>query len=446
MKEIIKDLGNDLVLRRSSIEDTDALAAFNSKIHADDDFDVLALAAWTRDLMIADHPTFSLQDFTIVEDVKTKQIVSSSCLISQTWTYDGVPFNVGRIELVGTLPEYRGRGLIGEQFKVIHEWSQVRGELVQAITGIPYYYRRFGYEMALNFWGGRLGYEANLVPLKQGEAEPYRIRAAVESDIDFIARLYEDGCKRSLIATKWDKALWLYQLNRLEDLDINGRWLFIIEDLEDIPCGFLAVPKLKWHEMAAITTYELIPSASYFQVTPAVARWLWQFGEEQAKKQPYPQKTFGFWLGEEHPVYAAYGDRLPKTRKPYAWYLRVPNLADFIKQIKPALERHLENSINAGYSGELKLSFYHDGLLIRFEEGKIVAVETLPGGELGKGVEQEGISAAFPGLTFIQMLFGWRSMEEISYLFPDCDWRNQEIKTLIDLLFPKKTSNLWPIS
>jgi len=121
-------------------------------------------------------------------------------------------------------------------------------------------------------------------------------------------------------------------------------------------------------------------------------------------------------------------------------------LAYFIKQIKPALERHLENSINAGYSGELKLSFYHDGLLIRFEEGKIVAVETLPGGELGKGVEQAGISAAFPGLTFIQMLFGWRSMEEISYLFPDCDWRNQEVKTLIDLLFPKKTSNLWPIS
>ena len=151
MKEIIKDLGNDLVLRRSTLEDTDALAAFNSKIHADDDFDALALAAWTRDLMIAEHPTFSPQDFTIVEDVKTNQIVSTSCLISQTWTYDGVPFNVGRIELVGTLPEYRGRGLIGEQFKVIHQWSQARGELVQAITGIPYYYRRFGYEMALNF-------------------------------------------------------------------------------------------------------------------------------------------------------------------------------------------------------------------------------------------------------------------------------------------------------
>jgi len=126
--------------------------------------------------------------------------------------------------------------------------------------------------------------------------------------------------------------------------------------------------------------------------------------------------------------------------------LRVPNLADFIKQIKPALEGHLENSYHAGHSGELKLSFYHDGLLIRFEEGKIVAVETLPGGELGKGVEQEGISAAFPGLTFLQVLFGWRSMEEISYLFPDCEWKNQEIKTMIDLLFPKKTSNLWPIS
>jgi hypothetical protein len=33
-------------------------------------------------------------------------------LISQIWAYEGIPFGVGRPELVGTLPEYRNRGLV----------------------------------------------------------------------------------------------------------------------------------------------------------------------------------------------------------------------------------------------------------------------------------------------------------------------------------------------
>ena len=74
-------------------------------------------------------------------------------LISQTWTYDGIPFGVGRPELVGTQPEYRKRGLVRAQFEVIHAFSAERGEMVQAITGIPFYYRQFGYEMAMGLGG-----------------------------------------------------------------------------------------------------------------------------------------------------------------------------------------------------------------------------------------------------------------------------------------------------
>jgi hypothetical protein len=55
-----------------------------------------------------------------------------------------------------------------------------RGHKVQAITGIPYYYRLFGYEMALDLAGRRFGFEANVPKLKDGEEEPYRIRPAAE--------------------------------------------------------------------------------------------------------------------------------------------------------------------------------------------------------------------------------------------------------------------------
>ena len=167
-KTIMRDLENGLIMRRSWPADADALAEFNRAIHADNDADAQCLAAWTHDLLARPHPTFQPDDFTIVEETTSGRIVSSMNLISQTWTYEGIRFWRGRPELVGTLPAFRNRGLVRLQFDEIHKWSAERGEMVQAITGIPFYYRQFGYEMALDFAGRRFGYEAK-VPKLNGE-------------------------------------------------------------------------------------------------------------------------------------------------------------------------------------------------------------------------------------------------------------------------------------
>ena len=159
---ILRDLGDGLILRRSTPEDADTLAEFNRAIHTDNEPDGQCIAAWTRDLLTRPHPTFHPDDFTIVEETATRRIVSAMNLISQTWSYEGIKFGVGRPELVGTLAEFRNRGLVRIQFEEVHKWSAERGETVQAITGIPFYYRQFGYEMALDLDGRRFGYEAQV--------------------------------------------------------------------------------------------------------------------------------------------------------------------------------------------------------------------------------------------------------------------------------------------
>jgi hypothetical protein len=50
---------------------------------------------------------------------------------------------------------------------------------------------------------------------------------------------------------------------------------------------------------------------------------------------------FSFELGGEHPVYDALPERMPKVGKPYAWYIRVPDLPDFLTLIGPVLEKRL---------------------------------------------------------------------------------------------------------
>lgn len=443
-KTIIRDLGDGLILRRSTRADADALAEFNAAVHKEPDSDQPEerVAAWVRDLIEKPHPTFDVGDFTLVEDRNEGKIVSSLNLIPQTWTYAGIPFGVGRPELVGTLPEYRNRGLVRLQFDVVHQWSAGRGEKVQAITGIPYYYRLFGYEMGLTLGGGRAGYKPQVPVLKEGETEPYQVRPASEADVGFIDEVYRRSCKRGLVNCVWDQALWRYELNGKSEKNVNRLALRLIETPQGERVGFLAHPPYSWGSMMPAAMYELKPGISWAAVTPTVIRYLQQTGQELlAGKEKEQFEAFGFWHGEVHPVYKVIEERLPRVRKPYAWYVRVPDLPGFLQHITPVLEERLENSELAGHSGELKITFYRSGLRLVFEKGNITTIEAWKPEPLGHSG-----NAGFPELTFLQLLFGYRSLEELKYAFADCWTRQDEAAALLNVLFPKQASNVMPIS
>ncbi|HEY4690092.1 MAG TPA: GNAT family N-acetyltransferase [Anaerolineae bacterium] len=442
-RTILRDLGDGLILRRSIPEDAETLAAFNGRIHSDagpdqpDEY----VAAWTRDLLRGDHPTFNPGDFTIVEDTRTGAIVSSMNLISQTWSYAGVEFGVGRPEIVGTLPDYRYRGLIRAQFDVVHQWSAGRGEMVQAITGIPWFYRQFGYEMGLELSGGRLGYAPHVPKLKDGESEPYRIRPVTEGDLPFIMHLYRQASQRHLISCVRDEALWRYEIWGKSDANANKNVMCVIESAGGEPAGYLAHPPRLWGPTQTATSYELKPGVSWVAVTPSVIRYLKATGEahaERDKKEPFG--AFGFWLSSDHPVYHAAADRLPRERKPYAWYVRVPDLPGFIRHIAPVLEKRIAESIVVGYSGELKISFYRTGLRLVLEKGRLTGIEAWKPRRGDDGV------MAFPDLTFLQLVLGYRTLDELRYAFADCWVDTDEARAVIEAMFPKQASNVWPVA
>ena len=439
-KTILRDLGDGLVMRRSTPADADALAAFNGKIHGENDVDTQRVAAWTHDLLARPHPTLRPEDFTVVEETATGRIVSSLNLIPQTWSCEGIEFPVGRPELVGTLPEYRNRGLVRIQFEEIHKWSAARGDMVQGITGIPYYYRLFGYEMALDLAGRRVGYEPNVPKLKEDETERYHIRPATESDLPFVAEVYEYAIQRSAIACVRTPEIFRYELNGQSENNLNRYLTFIIEDQGGEPVGYFQHPNILGIKGLTLLWYELKPGVSWLDVTPSVIRYLWHTGQEYAERDGKPCASFCLLLGAQHPAYEALGKNLPAVIDPYAWYLRVPDLPGFLNHIKPALEERLAESIAVGHSREIRISFYRDGLRLVIEKGKIETIEAW------KPLPEDGGMIAFPGLTFLQVLFGYRSYDELHQSFADCWCDGEDLHALINILFPKKLSDVFPIS
>jgi len=439
-KTILRDLGNGLIIRRATPEDADALAEFNGSIHGDSPEDAARVSAWTHDLLARPHPTTSASDFTIVENTFTGQIVSSVGLISQTWTYEDIEFGVGRPELVGTDPEFRDRGLVRAQFDVIHDWSAGRGHWVQAITGIPYYYRLFGYEMALDLAGRRFGFEPVVPKLKDGEAEPYRIREATQADLGFIADVYNHAIQRHMIACTRTPEIFNYELNGQSEKSLNHHHFYMIEDLSGEPVGYFQHTHFLGMTGLTAVWYELKPGVSWLAVTPSVIRHLWNTGQEYARQDGKICTSFGFMLGAQHPVYEVLGRHLPSVVNPYAYYLRVADVTGFLKHIKPALEKRIAQSIAVGHSREIKISFYRTGLKLVIEKGKLSAIERW------KPLPHDGGNAAFPERTFLQILFGYRSLDELRQSFPDCWYDNEETRALINILFPKKLSDVFPVA
>ena len=435
-----RDLGDGLLLRRARLADREAVAELHATILIDVDEEPPAprLYHFVRDLMSGAHPQCRAEDFTVVEEAATGRIVSSMVLISQTWTYEGIPFRVGQPDIVSTDPGYRRRGLVRAQLEEVHRWSAARGELVQGITGIPWYYRQFGYEMALSLDASRVASRAAIPKLNDGEPEPFVFRPATTDDLSFVMAMYAQCAARSVVSAVREEALWRFDLEQRHERNGMSSHLRLIAAREQPgqPVGLLMVPRRLWGAELGVRLLEVRPGVPWLTVAPSVLRALDATGADYAPRDGGEFRGIHFALGETHPVYDTVPDRLPTINRPYAWYLRVPDLSALLNRIAPALERRLAASAQGGYSGELRCNFFRSGIRFIVAEGRI-SVEPWQPERIEAG------DALFPGLSFLPLLFGFRSLEDIQRAYPDCALATDEARALLPILFPTKASQVW---
>lgn len=434
-----RSLGDGLRLRRATAADAEALAAFNGRVHAHGGWDPAA-AVWTRDLLRGDHPTLTGGGVLLVEETASGAIVSSACLIPQTWSYGGIAFGVGRPELIGTDPAFRHRGLVRAQMEVLHAWSAARGDLLQAITGIPHFYRRFGYEPALITGGARAGYRPHLPPLADGTTEPYRLRPAADADLPFAIRLLDQANARSLVACVRDEALLRYEWSGRDPGSDFIQAVRIVETAAGEAVGLLVHRNVLDGPALWVIAYDLVPDRSWLAVTPSVVRALWATGQEYAARDGGACDAFVFATGADHPVTQVIPDRLPRRLPPFTFHIRIPDLPGFVRHLAPTLERRLAASPLVGHTGELRLGFYEDGLRLAFADGRLDLAERW------RPTPGDARDADFPGLTFLQLLLGSRSLAELEHAFPtDCWVYSDEGRALLPILFPRQPSAVWPV-
>lgn len=414
---ITRDLGHGLILKSvSTSDDVKRLGAFNLHIHGE------GLDTMTSHL-INHHPHTHPDEWWFVEDTANGKIVSSLCLIPWTWCYAGVELRTGEMGIVGTLEEYRRRGLIRALVQE-HKNLLNTGEFhLSHIQGIPYYYRQFGYEYAIPLEGG-LEIEPYRIPDELPEsARAFSFRMATVDDIPTLRRMYdENACDLDIYAERSEGA-WEYLLTYSTETEMVAEFWLVL-DAENQPVGYWCI------QLYGFGTGLNISEASPLShpATMAVLGKSKQLATEREK--PYIR----LYIQPEHTLNKtaqAWGG-MEKGR--YAWQMNIPNMGRLLRQIAPVLESRIASSALAGMTDTITLNFYREAYDLRFEGGKLIAVEG-PSCKAGGPIQ-------IPPLLFAPLVLGYRNREELAAIYPDFSvWGQSRI--VIDVLFPKMRSYIY---
>ena len=410
-------------------------------------------AAGTRLILDSDFPFMhGVADAAVIEDPGRAEMPIVACTFfwRHTWSYAGIPFGVTRPELVGTDPAYRRRGLIRALFEMIHARGASEGHLLSAITGIPYFYRQFGYEYVFDLDGNRTAYFSLIPDIDAGQVEPCRLRPATLADVEQLKAMYDASRGDSLVWHEVGPEHWRSEVNlwddpRVRDADprthgADSRY-WMIETREGDVAGSIRIASRRRGGALYVDELVFARDADVEAIVPSLMRALRDIGRSTPGRghgDAVPCSEIELTMGASHPIYDLLGnDIAPKREDPYAWLVRVPDAPAFLRHVRPALDARLERSVFAASSSIVEIDLYRGGLRLVIERGHVTEIEPWQ----APVPEEDSTTMGSPPLTFLQLLLGHRGIEELVDWYPDV-WVRSDRRLLVDTLFPKIPSTV----
>lgn len=182
----------EIEIRTARTEDIDSIAALVADRIGEED-------GAEAELVLRD-PDFDGKRWFVATD--GDKVLSTAAVFPGQLRFGDVTMVAGAIEFVATSEEAEGQGLVRRILEEIHGTASSRGEMMQWIVGITYFYRRFGYEYAIPVDGMHLFAAGEAPPIPDG----WSVRAAAHEDIATLTKAQESFSRAadvSITATKW---------------------------------------------------------------------------------------------------------------------------------------------------------------------------------------------------------------------------------------------------
>ena len=356
---------------------------------------------------IENHPEMSDENYFMV--MHGKEAVAALVLIPQRWVIDGVELKVAEMGCVGTVPEYRNKGLqriLNDEFDT---YALEHGYDLCVLAGIPYFYRQFGYQYAVE-----LDYASEIDVDKLPRGKALKARPFSETDKQAAQEFLERSQEKYLVRSIRTESIWQMQM----ETGTYGAEPFkaLLITSGDEPVAYYRW----WTEEKALIIRELaMKSDSYAEEVASLIRSeAEKQGLEKIKTKLSHEDAFSKYLIEKG----------AKINKPYGWQVKIMNPEGFLRKLAPAMEKRIAGSEFKGLTKTLKMNFWKYAYEVSFEEGKLVNITK---------ITEAGRILGMNPYASIQLFLGYRSRKDLEYAYPDFYVRDG-LDELIDVLFPRK--------
>ena len=364
------------------------------EIRSATDDDVAAIVALVADRvgtddaqearLVLDDPSFDRSRWTVA--VEGGLVVSTMASFALELRIGTVALAGSMIEFVTTDVAYEHRGLVRRQFAVHHAMAAERDELVQFIVGIPYFYRRLGYEYAVPV----PGYHTIRTEPTARVPEGFEVRDAIPRDVPAIQALQRATAERVDLEVRVPDRLWRWYLEspvydvRLAEHDevVKAAWRSYRTQEERIILDLAATSAAGVEP--ALSDGDSDDGPLRVLTRPGLSDWLDRYGEHEESRD--------------------------------AFFVRVGDPAALLDALRPELERRLAASQLGSESGEALISFYTSSIRFAYENGWIGAF--VPGPPIQAPVSAGG-SGVPPDLVAALMV-GPQTVEQLDALHPMC--------------------------
>jgi len=361
------------------------------------------------------HPKMNLRNFYVIKD--KDRMVSTLNLIPVTWSIGGVQLKAAEMGHVGTLPEYRGKGLIQRLIDEYHKEVQKQGYDVAVIEGIPYFYRQFGYEYAVPLLEET---KIRLDQIPEWKTE-IKIRPFAEKDIPKAKMLLEQSQRRFYVHSVRDEAIWKVQQRTNIASDPEPFQGYAVEEQGKMIAYFRIreIPKEKELLLTEITEVDQLAAQ-------ALLSFLKKYGNQ------HNLETLSTNISYEEP-FAQYLVSLGamKSVPTYAWQIRIADYVRIFRKLKPLFEHRLANSMYNRLTETLNFNFRVFTIQVTVKDGKIR--------DIRKIAKSERSPIGLNPLAFVQLMTGYKNRQELMETVPDVRVAVSH-RPLIDVLFPKMPS------
>ena len=417
----------------ATLDDLEEIASFNGRIHEDE-----KVKPTVVDLIHFNKIPDIQRGFLLARNPENGEVISSCCLIPQNLRYGNIPIQAGNPEFVGTDAAFRRKGLISRQFEIMHQWSEENGDDLQFIGGIPYFYRKYGYEMTVTMANRRSDHPSVLDEIKAPEKE-VNFEEASENNIPDLIRLFGQENQTYLVTGDWSKQDWLYRFGDQKNDGCASELIFILRRKNGTVIGavrFNNAPEEKlFCLLAAVIDTNL---ATWDEVENAILIKLKSLAEERAQYSGKTYTEIGMKLPSTHPLMVRCGYLFKHEYKGYAWYVRVPDWVRFLNKVKTVLEENIHQSPYRGLTRTININLYTSGIQIEFGKGVIKSLKAW----VPPSIEDGDFKC--PESAFTHLVMGHRTVEEIQHLYRDC-YGKKDTASLMNYCFPKKESYLCPV-